>query len=243
MSDSAAPGNDSGDDAGNSKEAGPSERSSSVSELEEWRRLFPGMSPSSARAAYEGAIADRYSIYYQVVLKEREIEALKKDMASIKHPSTYNIPKPLADEFKRQRERIRELEEQLRKSKDELDAVNFKPDSLTGRQLLAKCKSLADENEELGRKLSEGAMRDLQARLALQTRVSGEYKRSLEEANKTIEALDREGDLAGRALSVLRERVAELSKKLAEAGIPAGPSPEPPAAAAAAAADPESMAT
>lgn len=34
--------------------------------------------------------------------------------------------------------------------------ANFTQESKVGRQLMAKCRSLADENEEMGRELAEG---------------------------------------------------------------------------------------
>lgn len=39
---------------------------------------------------------------------------------------------------------------------EELAAANFTQESKIGRQLMSKCRSLADENEEMGRELSEG---------------------------------------------------------------------------------------
>lgn len=39
---------------------------------------------------------------------------------------------------------------------EELAAANFTQESKVGRQLMAKCRSLADENEEMGQQLAEG---------------------------------------------------------------------------------------
>jgi len=39
---------------------------------------------------------------------------------------------------------------------EELAVANFTQESKVGRQLMAKCRSLAAENEEMGKELAEG---------------------------------------------------------------------------------------
>jgi hypothetical protein len=39
---------------------------------------------------------------------------------------------------------------------EELAVAHFSQESKVGRQLMAKCRALADENEEMGRELAEG---------------------------------------------------------------------------------------
>lgn len=41
-------------------------------------------------------------------------------------------------------------------SQEELAVANFTQESKVGRQLMAKCRSLATENEEMGHELAEG---------------------------------------------------------------------------------------
>lgn len=43
-----------------------------------------------------------------------------------------------------------------RECRDELEASQFQPGSIAGKKLVQKCKDLADENEQLGKDVSEG---------------------------------------------------------------------------------------
>ena len=50
--------------------------------------------------------------------------------------------------------------------------------SVTGKKLMAKCRMLIQENQELGRQLSQGRVAQLEAELALQKKYSEELKAS-----------------------------------------------------------------
>ena len=50
--------------------------------------------------------------------------------------------------------------------------------SQTGKKLMAKCQMLIQENQELGRQLSQGRIAQLEAELALQKKYSEELKSS-----------------------------------------------------------------
>ena len=52
--------------------------------------------------------------------------------------------------------------------------------SVTGKKLMAKCCMLIQENQELGRQLSQGRVAQLEAELALQKKYSDELKGSQE---------------------------------------------------------------
>ena len=42
---------------------------------------------------------------------------------------------------------------------DNINAVNFTPNSKMGKMLMAKCKTLQEENEEIGNQASEGKVK------------------------------------------------------------------------------------
>lgn len=60
----------------------------------------------------------------------------------------------------------------------ELSAWKFTPDSNTGKRLMAKCRLLYQENEELGKVISSGRVAKLEGELALQKSFSEEMKKS-----------------------------------------------------------------
>ena len=55
--------------------------------------------------------------------------------------------------------------------------------SVTGKKLMAKCRMLIQENQELGRQLSQGRVAQLEAELALQKKYSEELKTSQDGKN------------------------------------------------------------
>lgn len=80
-----------------------------------------------------------------------------------------------------------EMKKEVEKSKlkveemqSELSAWKFTPDSNTGKRLMAKCRLLYQENEELGKVISSGRIAKLEGELALQKSFSEEMKKSQE---------------------------------------------------------------
>jgi pre-mRNA-splicing regulator WTAP len=66
----------------------------------------------------------------------------------------------------------------LEDTKKELEALKFTPDSTTGKRLMAKCRQLYQENEDLGRMTSNGRLAKLESDLALQKSYSEFVKKS-----------------------------------------------------------------
>ena len=52
--------------------------------------------------------------------------------------------------------------------------------SVTGKKLLAKCRSLIQENQELGKQISQGRVAQLEAEIALQKKLNQEVKGALD---------------------------------------------------------------
>ncbi|XP_066992421.1 pre-mRNA-splicing regulator female-lethal(2)D isoform X2 [Anabrus simplex] len=78
----------------------------------------------------------------------------------------------------------------LEETQNELSAWKFTPDSNTGKRLMAKCRLLYQENEELGRMISSGRMAKLEGDLALQKSFSEEVKKSQSELDEFLQELD-----------------------------------------------------
>ncbi|XP_046405463.1 pre-mRNA-splicing regulator WTAP [Ischnura elegans] len=78
----------------------------------------------------------------------------------------------------------------LEETQNELSAWKFTPDSNTGKRLMAKCRLLYQENEELGRMISSGRLAKLEGELALQKSFSDEVKKSQSELDEFLQDLD-----------------------------------------------------
>ncbi|TEA25024.1 hypothetical protein DBR06_SOUSAS6510059, partial [Sousa chinensis] len=86
----------------------------------------------------------------------------------------------------------------------------------TGKKLMAKCRMLIQENQELGRQLSQGRIAQLEAELALQKKYSEELKSSQDELNDFIIQLDEEVEGMQSTILVLQQQLKETRQQLAQ---------------------------
>ncbi|KAI5755309.1 hypothetical protein M8J77_015880 [Diaphorina citri] len=110
----------------------------------------------------------------------------------------------------------------LEETQNELNAWKFTPDSNTGKRLMAKCRLLYQENEELGKMISSGRLAKLEGDLALQKSFSEEVKKSQSELDEILQDLDE--DVEGMQTTILylqqelrksKQTIASLEKQLA----------------------------
>ncbi|KAM9355246.1 pre-mRNA-splicing regulator WTAP isoform 1-T2 [Pholidichthys leucotaenia] len=101
---------------------------------------------------------------------------------------------------------------------------------------MAKCRMLIQENQELGRQLSQGRIAQLEAELALQKKYSEELKSSQDELNDFIIQLDEEVEGMQSTILVLQQQLKETRQQLSQsqgALVGAGPSRTSPTASSA----------
>mmetsp|Transcript_16723 Transcript_16723/g.29533 ORF Transcript_16723/g.29533 Transcript_16723/m.29533 type:complete len:256 (-) Transcript_16723:266-1033(-) len=119
-------------------------------------------------------------------------------------------------EFKLMHDKIKVLEKNLKETKEELDAVQFHPDSVTGKKLLAKCRTLQSENEELGKQLSQGKVKQLESERDLLARAKDELKRGLDEAHQWIEDMEEEREQMYAQIYLLKKQLDEARESAAK---------------------------
>ncbi|KAM9433852.1 pre-mRNA-splicing regulator WTAP-like isoform 2-T2 [Salvelinus alpinus] len=92
----------------------------------------------------------------------------------------------------------------------------------TGKKLMAKCRMLIQENQELGRQISQGRIAQLEAELALQKKYSEELKSSQDELNDFIIQLDEEVEGMQSTILVLQQQLRETRQQLTlrESSVP-----------------------
>ena len=56
---------------------------------------------------------------------------------------------------------VEEKEKELKEKQDTISALSFTPQSKMGKMLMAKCRTLQEENEEIGNLASEGKVPQL----------------------------------------------------------------------------------
>ncbi|KAJ3040440.1 hypothetical protein HDV00_010876 [Rhizophlyctis rosea] len=110
----------------------------------------------------------------------------------------------------------KELLEKNKKIEDlqqEVLGTNFTPYSIPGKKLLAKLRALQQENEELGKQLSQGKVEQLQVELSLERQSADELKATLEESNQLVVELDSEAEIMQVKILNLQARLEEYEKR------------------------------
>lgn len=104
----------------------------------------------------------------------------------------------------------RELDE-AREKKDELqmeiDSLKFNPESQICKRLMAKCKKLLKENEELGKMVSSGTVAQLEHDLAYHKEILNEACENEQNINSFLSEIDNEMEVMQTTILHLQERV------------------------------------
>ncbi|KAK9278716.1 hypothetical protein L1049_028291 [Liquidambar formosana] len=96
--------------------------------------------------------------------REQEIAELKSAVRDLKtqlKPPSMQARRLLLDpaiheEFTRLKSLVEEKDKKVKEFQDNVAAVNFTPQSKMGKMLMAKCRTLQEENEEIGNQAAEG---------------------------------------------------------------------------------------
>ena len=89
---------------------------------------------------------------------------------------------------------VQDAKRKAKEAQDELQASQYQSGSIAGKMLMNKCKELQEENDQLGKDLSEGRVQKLLADAALQKEYAREQKRALVETREWVEHLTDELD-------------------------------------------------
>lgn len=132
------------------------------------------------------ACARERAVLRRLATKEQEIQELMSQITDLKTsvtPSPGSLRSAFLDPavnllLQKLRTELASARAQLEETQNELSAWKFTPDSNTGKRLMAKCRLLYQENEELGKAVASGRMAKLEGELALQKSFSLEVKKS-----------------------------------------------------------------
>ncbi|GFZ17438.1 FKBP12 interacting protein 37 [Actinidia rufa] len=76
---------------------------------------------------------------------------------------------------------VEEKDKKIKELQDNVAAVNFTPQSKMGKMLMAKCRTLQEENDEIGNQANEGKIHELGMKLALQKSQNAELRSQFED--------------------------------------------------------------
>lgn len=88
----------------------------------------------------------------------------------------------------------------------------YRSGSIAGKKLVQKCKELQEENEQLGREVTEGRMQALRAEAAMHREHASELRNSLGETREWVESLMEELETAQATIFSLRREVSQAKQ-------------------------------
>ncbi|EGW00160.1 Pre-mRNA-splicing regulator WTAP, partial [Cricetulus griseus] len=160
----------------------------------------------------------------RLATKEQEMQEYTTQIQYLKQvqqPSVAQLRSTMVDPainlfFLKMKGELEQTEDKRQQAQNELSAWKFTPDSQTGKKLMAKCRMLIQENQELGRQLTQDCIAQLEAELALQKKYSEELKSSQDELNDFIIQLDEEVEGMQSTILVLQQQLKETRQQLAQ---------------------------
>jgi chromosome segregation ATPase len=161
------------------------------------------------------------SLFMRLSTKEQEILDLQTQVSDLRKsisPHTRQLVGTLLDPavnsyIQKLQNDLKNTEKKLKQCQDDLDAQKFTPHSITGKKLMAKCRALQEENEELGRQISEGQLQKLTLEAALQREYAEELKSSLAESNGFVLQLDEEIEMMQATILTLQQQLKKYKEK------------------------------
>ncbi|XP_066584274.1 pre-mRNA-splicing regulator female-lethal(2)D isoform X2 [Prorops nasuta] len=150
------------------------------------------------RQQYAEACHREKILVRRLASKEQELQEYVSQITELKAahaPSVAALRSALLDPavnilIQKLRQELISTKAKLEDTQNELSAWKFTPDSNTGKRLMAKCRLLYQENEELGRMIASGRIAKLEGELALQKSFSEEVKKSQSELDEFLQDLD-----------------------------------------------------
>ncbi|KXZ53674.1 hypothetical protein GPECTOR_6g591 [Gonium pectorale] len=191
--------------------------------LESLRRI----KASEANAQEELRKLRRRDAALQMQLADRNLEALelRRELAATAaaaDPAVVQLKQLMLDpavarEFARLKGELEAAQAELATAREELTAVTFTQESKVGRQLMAKCRSLQEENEEMGREAAEGKAQLAEAAAALARSHAEDMRVAFQELEDHCQVMEDEAEELQREVFALRARITELERS---AGLP-----------------------
>ncbi|XP_058102928.1 FKBP12-interacting protein of 37 kDa [Magnolia sinica] len=133
------------------------------------------------------------------------------------------------EEFTRLKNLIEEKDKKVKELQDNVAAVSFTTQSKMGKMLMAKCRTLQEENEEVGQLHSEGKIHELTMKLALQKSQNAELRGQFEGFYKYMDELTNDVEKSNELVLILQQKLEERDleiKRLREERSQKEPTPE-----------------
>ncbi|CAA0386298.1 unnamed protein product [Arabidopsis thaliana] len=179
-------------------------------------------SEKSLKEQLEIAKRKEASCIVQYAKREQEMAELKsavRDLKSQLKPASMQARRLLLDpaiheEFSRLKNLVEEKDKKIKELQDNIAAVTFTPQSKNGKMLMAKCRTLQEENEEIGHQAAEGKIHELAIKLSMQKSQNAELRSQFEGLYKHMEELTNDVERSNETVIILQEKLEEKEKEI-----------------------------
>lgn len=164
-----------------------------------------------------------HNVCMKLTLRDKKLAQLQDKLDQVTHsqyPTNHQLESTLIDPalnlmFEKMKSEVEAAKTKVEEMQNELSAWKFTPDSTTGKRLMAKCRLLHNENEELGKEMSSGWVAQLTGNLALQKKFSEEMKKSQTELDEFL--LELEEEVEGMQNTIYHQQQQLKQQQLKEA--------------------------
>ncbi|KAL3140894.1 hypothetical protein ABBQ32_005426 [Trebouxia sp. C0010 RCD-2024] len=194
-----------------------------LSHLQQTHQQAPATIAAGSTASEDISQLRQRESQLQAQLMEKILEnmELRRHLHAAKaaaEPNVVQVRQLLLDpavnhEFERILKALEEKTAEAKRLNQELNGTTFTYESKQGRMLMAKCKLLADENEEMGRELSEDRFHKLERQLALAKGFAEDMQAAFQECEDHATALDEEAEKIQEENFKLRRTVQEMETR------------------------------
>ncbi|XP_024025330.1 FKBP12-interacting protein of 37 kDa [Morus notabilis] len=179
-------------------------------------------SEESLREQLEKAKKKEAAFIVTFAKREQEIAELKSSVRELRvqlKPPSMQARRLLLDpaiheEFTRLKNLVEEKDKKVKELQDNIAAVQFTPQSKMGKMLMAKCRTLQEENEEIGNQAAEGKMHDLAMKLALQKSQNAELRNQFEGLYRQMEGLTNDVERSNEMVLIMQEKLEEKDQEI-----------------------------
>ncbi|CAL8116714.1 unnamed protein product [Orchesella dallaii] len=153
----------------------------------------------------------------RLATKELEMHEYATQISELKSsmiPTSNTLKNSLLDPavnfvIQRMKKELTETKKKLEDTQNDLNAWKFTADSNTGKRLMAKCRMLYQENEDLGKMITTGRLAKLESDLALQKSLLEEMKRGQSEMDDLVQELDEDVEGMQSTIFFLQQQLRE----------------------------------
>jgi len=160
----------------------------------------------------------------RLTAKEQEIQEMNSqltEMKSANSPSSALLRSTLLDPavnlvIDKLTKQCDKLKKEVEEKDEELAAWKFTPDSASGKRLMARCRQLHQENEDLGKMIASGKLSKLESELALQKNLTETFKQNEVEMEDFIAELDEDVEGLQSTIVVLQQQLKEAKDEISK---------------------------